>query len=85
MASPASIQTIAKAKFHFIHSLCGFSRQFRKLTGWGTWIRTKINGVRVRCSTIELCPTNAAEITAFDGFTSPTEQFRIRFDYAARI
>ena len=27
--------------------------------GWGTWIRTKINGVRVRCSTVELSP-NAA-------------------------
>ena len=24
--------------------------------GWGTWIRTKIDGVRVRCSTIELFP-----------------------------
>jgi hypothetical protein len=22
--------------------------------GWGTWIRTKIDGVRVRCSTVEL-------------------------------
>lgn len=29
------------------------------LFGWGTWIRTKINGVRVRCSTVELSP-NAA-------------------------
>jgi hypothetical protein len=28
-----------------------------KLRGWGTWIRTKINGVRVRCSTVELSPT----------------------------
>ena len=26
------------------------------LSGWGTWIRTKINGVRVRCSTVELSP-----------------------------
>ena len=25
--------------------------------GWGTWIRTKINGVRVRCSTIKLFPS----------------------------
>src|SRR6185437_14057609 len=24
--------------------------------GWGTWIRTKIDGVRVRCSTVELSP-----------------------------
>ena len=28
---------------------------FRRI-GWGTWIRTKINGVRVRCSTVELSP-----------------------------
>ncbi|CAK7254810.1 protein of unknown function [Shinella sp. WSC3-e] len=25
--------------------------------GWGTWIRTKINGVRVRRSTVELFPS----------------------------
>src|SRR5665213_1526737 len=25
-------------------------------SGWGTWIRTKIDGVRVRCSTVELFP-----------------------------
>lgn len=28
-------------------------------SGWGTWIRTKIDGVRVRCSTIELFPNGA--------------------------
>ena len=28
--------------------------------GWGTWIRTKIDGVRVRCSTVELSPTAPA-------------------------
>ena len=33
-----------------------------KSDGWGTWIRTKINGVRVRCSTVELSPTKAFEI-----------------------
>ena len=27
--------------------------------GWGTWIRTKIDGVRVRSSTVELSPTDA--------------------------
>ena len=27
-----------------------------KSIGWGTWIRTKIDGVRVRCSTVELSP-----------------------------
>ena len=29
-----------------------------KSSGWGTWIRTKIDGVRVRCSTVELSPTS---------------------------
>ena len=29
-------------------------------SGWGTWIRTKINGVRVRCSTVELSPKTVA-------------------------
>ena len=24
--------------------------------GWGSWIRTNTSGVRVRCSTIKLCP-----------------------------
>jgi hypothetical protein len=28
--------------------------------GWGTWIRTKIDGVRVRCSTVELSPNEPA-------------------------
>ena len=32
-----------------------YANQILRL-GWGTWIRTKINGVRVRCSTIELSP-----------------------------
>src|SRR5262245_56101073 len=27
-----------------------------KINGWGTWIRTRINGVRVRGSTVELSP-----------------------------
>ena len=26
------------------------------VSGWGTWTRTKTNGVRVRCSTIKLFP-----------------------------
>jgi hypothetical protein len=30
-------------------------------TGWGTWIRTKIDGVRVRCSTVELSPNGPAQ------------------------
>jgi hypothetical protein len=28
-----------------------------RLAGWGTWIRTMIDGVRVRCSTVEVSPT----------------------------
>jgi hypothetical protein len=27
--------------------------------GWGSWIRTRINGVRVRGSTVELSPTGS--------------------------
>ncbi|VTZ49937.1 hypothetical protein MPC4_20147 [Methylocella tundrae] len=34
--------------------------------GWGTWIRTKIDGVRVRCSTVELSPTDPSS-RAFAG------------------
>lgn len=33
-------------------------------SGWGTWIRTKINGVRVRCSTVELSPNGLRGGTA---------------------
>ena len=33
------------------------NRYYNRLrSGWGTWIRTKIDGVRVRCSTVELSP-----------------------------
>jgi hypothetical protein len=39
-----------------------------KSIGWGTWIRTKINGVRVRCSTVELCPTKLLILIAFRHF-----------------
>jgi hypothetical protein len=34
----------------------------RKLPGWGTWIRTKIDGVRVRCSTVELSHPMEGEV-----------------------
>ena len=27
-----------------------------EILGWGNWIRTNTNGVRVRSSTIKLCP-----------------------------
>ena len=37
----------------------------RELRGWGTWIRTKINGVRVRCSTVELSPNTLARRLLF--------------------
>jgi hypothetical protein len=30
--------------------------EISNVCGWGTWIRTKIDGVRVRCSTVELSP-----------------------------
>lgn len=32
----------------------------REVVGWGTWIRTKIDGVRVRCSTVELFPSKGS-------------------------
>ena len=32
------------------------------LFGWGTWIRTKIDGVRVRCSTVELSPNGRLKV-----------------------
>src|SRR4051794_31606637 len=34
--------------------------QSRAWTGWGTWIRTRTNGVRVRGSTVNLFPSDAA-------------------------
>lgn len=40
--------------------------------GWGTWIRTRTNGVRVRSSTVKLSPTvtpHAASSGAFRGDT----------------
>jgi hypothetical protein len=35
--------------------------------GWGTWIRTKILGVRVRCSTVELSPNKPLKYRSFLG------------------
>lgn len=35
--------------------------------GWGTWIRTKINGVRVRRSTVELFPTRVSLARSVSG------------------
>jgi hypothetical protein len=31
------------------------------ICGWWTWIRTKIDGVKVRCSTVELSPTRSPQ------------------------
>ncbi len=39
--------------------------------GWETWIRTKINGVRVRCSTIELFPNSRRALNAPAGKAGP--------------
>ncbi len=52
-----------------------------KSSGWGTWIRTKINGVRVRCSTVELSPNGGARITqrgASDGLESAAKAVNYR-------
>jgi hypothetical protein len=35
----------------------GETERAREVYGWGTWIRTKIDGVRVRDSSVELSPT----------------------------
>ena len=37
---------------------------FNDLYGWGTWIRTKIDGVRVRSSTVELSPKTRETLSA---------------------
>ena len=41
-------------------------------SGWGTWIRTKTNGVRVRCSTVKLPPSRRGNeaLPAGAGLTS---------------
>ena len=45
-----------------------FLKDFKDLkAGWGTWIRTRTDGVRVRCSTVKLFPNGerrAAKIEA---------------------
>ncbi len=47
-------------------AFCRFASKSQKkgMGGWGTWIRTKIDGVRVRCSTVELSPTSEAKLKA---------------------
>ena len=51
---------------------------FQKKNGSGTWIRTKINGVRVRCSTVELSPNNKPfrSITWLECCPIPTSAFQ---------
>jgi hypothetical protein len=36
-------------------------KRLRGAVGWGTWIRTRTNGVRVRGSTVNLFPNSARE------------------------
>ncbi len=48
-------------------------------SGWETWIRTKINGVRVRCSTVELSPNETPPAVFWGvgfGFLAATALFR---------
>ena len=47
---------MARAKLPLLFQIC-FENYVRKANGWGTWIRTKTNGVRVRCSTLKLSPS----------------------------
>ena len=47
--------------------------------GWGTWIRTKIDGVRVRSSTVELSPKRASVLGgALDNEAEPPRQEPMR-------
>ena len=52
MARTEAYPAVSKKNFH------------EKGFGWETWIRTKINGVRVRCSTIELFPNSRRALDA---------------------
>src|SRR5271169_3346212 len=60
-SSPPSVRQpfdmLAETATAAAHVGAGDKAKWRKLRfGWGTWIRTKIDGVRVRCSTVELSP-----------------------------
>lgn len=44
----------------------------RKRSGWGTWIRTRTNGVRVRSSTVKLSPTVAPQAALSGAFRGDT-------------
>ena len=34
--------------------------KLNEINGWGTWIRTRTDGVRVRCSAVKLFPSRCA-------------------------
>ena len=55
--------------------------------GWGTWIRTKTNRVRVCCATVTPFPTEALDISALfsEIFQSEPGVFQIRPSAAADI
>ena len=38
--------------------------------GWGSWIRTNTDGVRVRSSTVKLCPKRRGLYTTFIMFAT---------------
>ncbi len=57
-------------------------------TGWGTWIRTKIDGVRVRSSTVELSPNGrsregAGGVNSEEG--GPAQAFRACLKSTTRL
>src|SRR5262245_38897340 len=52
----------------------GGKREVRS-AGWGTWIRTKTGGVRVRCPTVRRSPTRA--LCGGQGFAAQGERGRL--------
>jgi hypothetical protein len=60
--------------------------KLNEINGWGTWIRTKINGVRVRCSTVELSPTKPLMSNSFlVVYKSRPKSFANRLDRGSYI
>ncbi len=43
-------------------------------TGWGTWIRTKIDEVKVSCSTIKLFPNKPILLSLADSIVHVSEK-----------
>ncbi len=54
----------------------GAGREWKNcgVVGWGTWIRTRTNGVRVRGSTVNLFPNALPCSAAVDGSGSPSSR-----------